>query len=389
MTRVPALTPRNPTGIARPDFISVRTRLPLAFLLALLLAPSGMAHAQPADEEAEDEVAADDDDGGEDEAPTPPPNPYEPVEDEDEGVSVSTMGNACQGRRIIRIMVEGARRVAADDILATMRLSSDVPCTENEVTRDARSLWELGFFDDIIIEAEPVGPNVVLVVRVRERPEIRSIVFEGNDEIDDEDIEEEISIREGTVLSPSDVREQVDKIRDHYASEGYFLSRVTYELREVDNDQNQVDVVFSVDEGPAVKVRRITLVGNQNISTADLHAIMATGETGFFSFITDSDTFDREKFDEDVMRLQAWYYDQGYLAMSVGTPRIELTADREYIDITIPIDEAPASGSARSRSGRSTRTATKPSYSAPRPSSAARSTSTAVSGSTARRSPKG
>jgi outer membrane protein insertion porin family len=137
------------------------------------------------------------------------------------------------------------------------------------------------------------------------------------------------------------VREQVDKIRDHYASEGYFLARVTYEVLRVDGDSNEVDVVFHIDEGPEVKVRRITIVGNDSISTSDLHGIMATGETGFFSFITSSNTFDREKFDEDMVRLQAWYYDQGYLAMSVGTARVELTADREFIDITIPLDEGP------------------------------------------------
>jgi outer membrane protein insertion porin family len=41
------------------------------------------------------------------------------------------------------------------------------------------------------------------------------------------------------------------------------------------------------------------------------------------------------------MRLQVYYYDQGYLAMRTGTPRVELTPDRRYIDISIPIDEGP------------------------------------------------
>ncbi|MCA9579700.1 MAG: outer membrane protein assembly factor BamA, partial [Myxococcales bacterium] len=345
----------------------MRTLLAPACLLACLaaasLAPLPRAEAQPAggrpargdsaadaeeelDEDLDEDLDADErdeaDQGDLDEPPPREPlgtNPYVQEEDEDEAVEV--IAGPCQGRRIIRIMVEGTQRVAAEDVLAGMRLGADMPCTDAEVTRDARALWELGFFDDIVIEAEPVGSGVVLVVRLRERPEIRQIVFDGNDDVSDDDLTEKITLREREILSASTVREQVGKIRDHYASEGYFLAQVTYEVLHVDGDSNEVDVVFHITEGPEVKVRRITIVGNDSISTSDLHGIMATGETGFFSFITSSNTFDREKFDEDMVRLQAWYYDQGYLAMSVGSARVELTPDREYIDITIPVDEGP------------------------------------------------
>ncbi|MBP7685984.1 MAG: hypothetical protein KBB95_28995, partial [Deltaproteobacteria bacterium] len=326
----------------------MRTLLASACLLACLFAPlAPFAHGQaqpPVDDEEElDEEALDEELDAEEEADEEAPpqlgtNPYVQEEDADEAVEVV---GACQGRRIIRIMVEGMQRVTAEDILAGMRLGRDMPCSDVEVTRDARALWELGFFDDIVIEAEPVGAGVVLVVRVRERPEIRHIVFEGNDEVDDDDLTEEITLRERQILSASEVRAQVAKIRDHYASEGFFLARITHEVLRVDGDTNEVDVVFRIDEGPEVKVRRITIVGNDNISTSDLHGIMATGETGFFSFISSNNTFDREKFDEDMVRLQAWYYDQGYLAMAVGSARVELTADREFIDITIPVDEGP------------------------------------------------
>jgi outer membrane protein insertion porin family len=342
------LTPCDHAGIARPDFLNVRTLLASACLLACLFAPlAPFAHGQaqpPVDDEEElDEEALDEELDAEEEADEEAPpqlgtNPYVQEEDADEAVEVV---GACQGRRIIRIMVEGMQRVTAEDILAGMRLGRDMPCSDVEVTRDARALWELGFFDDIVIEAEPVGAGVVLVVRVRERPEIRHIVFEGNDEVDDDDLTEEITLRERQILSASEVRAQVAKIRDHYASEGFFLARITHEVLRVDGDTNEVDVVFRIDEGPEVKVRRITIVGNDNISTSDLHGIMATGETGFFSFISSNNTFDREKFDEDMVRLQAWYYDQGYLAMAVGSARVELTADREFIDITIPVDEGP------------------------------------------------
>ncbi len=289
------------------------------------------------DEGDEGEAGEEDPDAEEPEEPT---DPYEAEEDPEEGITLPR--TICHGRTIRRLRVEGARRVEEDDVLASMSLRAGVPCTDREIAEDARTLWDLNFFDDIRIEAE-AQPNdrVDITVRVVERPAIARIRYEGNDEVNDDDMDEVITLRQGAVLSVPEVLRQVTKIRDKYAEEGFFLAEVEHEIRRLRNDNNEVEVVFRIREGDEVTVRRIRFLGNHNVPTDELLDIMQTSETGFFSFISSSDNFNRSHFDEDVTRLQAWYYDKGYLAMSVGTPRIELTADRQHIDITIPIDEGP------------------------------------------------
>lgn len=272
------------------------------------------------------------------------PEPEEELEEEPYQPSTegpSTPRTMCHGRMIRRIRVDGSRRVEPDDIRATMRLRRTLPCTDEEIARDARALWDMGYFDDIVIEAETAGNEVDLLVRVRERPAIRRIVIDGNDNVEDDDIDEKVTLREGGILSLPDVRAQVTKIRDLYAEEGYFLARVEYDVRRIRNENNEVEVRFNITEGPEVLVRRIRFVGNRNIPSDDLNDIMQTSEAGFFTFLQDNAHYDSEAFEEDVTRLQAWYYDKGYLTVSVGTPRIELTPDREHIDITIPIREGP------------------------------------------------
>ncbi len=272
---------------------------------------------------------ADENDATEDE-------PYEPAT-----AGPRTPHTICHGRMIRRIRVVGSRRVEADDIRATMRLRRGLPCTDDEVARDAHALWDMGYFDDLAIEAEIVGNEVELTVRVRERPAIARIVLDGNDAIDDDDLEEKLTLREGSILSIPDIRRQITKLRDHYAKEGYFLARIDYEIRRLRNDNNEVEVRFQIVEGPEVQVRRIRFVGNHNVPDDELSSIMQTSERGFFTFIQDNAHYDADAFEEDVTRLQAWYYDKGYLMVRVGTPRIELTPDREHIDITIPITEGP------------------------------------------------
>ena len=261
-------------------------------------------------------------------------DPYEPT------TTLRTPRTICHGKTIRRIVIRGGRRVSEEDIRATIDLRDGVPCTDAEVTRDAQAIWDLGFFDDVTFAAEAVGDSRVdLLISVRERPAIGRIVFEGNDEVSDTDLDEKVTLREGEVLSVPEIQRQVTRIRDLYAEKGFFLASVDYELTEMEEDE--VQVKFVIEEGEEVTVRQIRFIGNRNFDSDELLGFMRTSETGFFSFLSSSNTFNREHFEEDVQRLQALYYDRGYLAVSVGTPRIELTPDREHIDITIPIDEGP------------------------------------------------
>jgi outer membrane protein insertion porin family len=255
------------------------------------------------------------------------------------GPTISVPRTVCEGKRIKAIEVTGNGRVSADDVRASMKLKQGMTCTDAAVARDARGLWDLGYFDDLIFSARVEGDELALSVIVKERPAIGKISFEGDDEIDEEDIDEKVSLEPGQVLSENEVRAQIPKIRDVYAEEGYFLAKVSYRLIPMKN--NQVEVRFDITEGPEVSVRRVDFVGNDHLADDDLLGFMRTHPTSFFSMISSNDTFKRDFFDEDVLRIQALYYDRGYLNVQVAAPRIELTPDRQQIDITIPVIEGP------------------------------------------------
>lgn len=284
--------------------------------------PAAAPEAPPATSEAQMPT------GPEPEAPPPaaPPGPGTPT-------------TICQGNQIVKLDVQGHGRVSKEDILATIGLRPGMPCSDAEVSRDVRALWDMGYFQDVQVEAERAPGGVALTFRVEERPAIGEVVFVGNDEVDESDIAEKVTLEQGSVLSEPAVRDQLEKIRQLYAEKGFFLARVRYELEPRPN--NEVTVRFVIDEGEEVTVRRIRFIGNENIEDADLQAIIQTSETGFFSFLSSSNTYRKEILDEDINRLQAYYYDFGYLTVEIAEPSIELTPDRRYIDITIPITEGP------------------------------------------------
>jgi len=245
----------------------------------------------------------------------------------------------CDGKTISAIGVRGQGRVSREDILATIALRTGVPCNGPDVTRDVRSLWDMGYFADVRVDAVVKGETVALTFVVKERPAVGSIILDGNDEVDKSDIDEKMTLETGAVLSEPAVREQLEKIRQLYAEKGFFLAQVRYELEPLPHDE--VAVRFVIDEGEEVTVRRVRFIGNENLKDSELHAVMQTSETGFFSFLSSNNTYRKEIIDEDVNRLQALYYDYGYLTVELGEPRIELTPDRRYVDITFSIHEGP------------------------------------------------
>ena len=117
-------------------------------------------------------------------------------------------------------------------------------------------------------------------------------------------------------------------------------------------------------------VRRITFIGNEHVSDAELRDTMQTGNGGFFSFGSGG-PYRQDVFERDVLMLSALYYDKGYLSVQIGTPRVMLTPDREGIDIArrhprgAALQDPPASHLRARQRGQGGRAPRRPARAAP------------------------
>ena len=242
------------------------------------------------------------------------------------------------GQPISRIDISGNRRVAKDDIVSYLREKPGNGFKVDNLASDVRALWDSGFFDDIEVDMTREDRGVILRFLVRERPNIKSIEFDGNSEIENDKLLEAIEVKANTILSVPAVRRSVQKIKDAYAEKGYFLADVDSTV-EPQRD-NEVIVKFKITEHSPVTVRRITFVGNYSVPDDDLRAVMQTGQGSIFSFGSGG-PYRQDVFERDVLLLNALYYDKGYMNVQVGTPRVMLTPDREGIEIALLIHEGP------------------------------------------------
>jgi outer membrane protein insertion porin family len=235
------------------------------------------------------------------------------------------------------LRIEGNRRVETDAIRAVITAKKGAPYEAKRVGADVKALMKLGLFSDVVVEIEGDAEAPVLVYRVVERPTIREARVSGNQGLSKDDLKDVISLKAGGVLDLAAVQRDVKKLQEKYVEKGYFLAEVKHRVDE--RDDNQVDVVYVVDEQAKVQVREVRFIGNAHVSADDLQAVMQTRPGGYLAFLSSAGTYQEEALQRDLQNLQVVYLDRGYVTVKIGHPSVALSPDRRYIHVTIPIEE--------------------------------------------------
>src|SRR3546814_20440066 len=115
-------------------------------------------------------------------------------------------------------------------------------------------------------------------------------------------------------------------------------------------DQNRVDVVFEINEGPKSKVRQINIIGNEKFDDGDLIDEMATRTTGgLLSFLSSNTTYDPDRLAYDQQKLRLFYLQNGYADFRVISAVAELTSNQQTFIITYVRSEERRVGEGCSR----------------------------------------
>jgi outer membrane protein insertion porin family len=266
----------------------------------------------------------------------PPPEALAPAE----SATVPQGRPATEGQTVDLVQVVGNRRVESESVLERVQTDAGQPLDLEQISDDIQSVFDLGYFSDIQVDAT-VTPQDKLVVSfiVEEKPAIAKIEYIGNDELGVDEIKEVVDLERFAILDVNKVQRNTQKIRELYAEQGFYLAEVAYEITESEGRSDLAVITFQIQEYAKVQVKKITFLGNENLADDELSNIMATREGSYLSFLTDFGNFQEQAFEADLQRLTAFYYNHGYVQVNVGRPSIRLSRDKRYLYITISIEE--------------------------------------------------
>ena len=244
-----------------------------------------------------------------------------------------------QGSPIIsKIDIVGNQRVEEDAIRIHITQQVGQPLDPAAVTADLKSIARLGFFSDESAHVVQQGGQNVLVYYVKERPQITDVKFYGMKAIhsNDDKIVAATKVHPGTILDPIAVKETINEVTAIYADKGYADAKVTF--KPIPQPDNTAFAEFDVDEGSKVEITNIEFTGNHAFSATVLKNNMETKTySKLLSWITGWGALDQKKLQEDVDRLTAFYYDNGYLNVQIAPPQVVRSGG--HMTIIIAIDE--------------------------------------------------
>jgi outer membrane protein insertion porin family len=240
------------------------------------------------------------------------------------------------GPKVSQVVVEGNVRVEDDAIRVHLQTEAGDPLDPALVDEDIRSVYAMGFFDQVEVDVSPEGPDTAIVTfRVKERALVRKVTIEGTDEVKEEEVAGALRIRPHTILDPRKLREGIDAARALYSKEGYLDADIEYTITPV--GENEVDVAYRIEEHDPIRIEDIEFEGNEAFSDRKLRGLMQTKESWILSTFTGAGNLNRDVLQTDVERLTAFYYDNGYVTVRIDEPQIERRDDE--LVVTIRIDE--------------------------------------------------
>jgi outer membrane protein insertion porin family len=237
---------------------------------------------------------------------------------------------------IKEIAVEGTKRVQEAVVLGRVKSAVGSPFNPSLLSEDIRSIFGLGFFDDVQTRVEDFEGGVKLTFVVSERPFVRDVDFVGNKALKTTELQDKVDIKLGSVYNPVDVQRAVEKLRDFYEDEGYFEIQLTPNVEKFPD--GDVRVVFNIVEGRQIKIDRIRFTGNKGLTDRELKGVLATQERQYFIL---RGKVQRQRLEEDVERIIQLYNDHGYIQARVDSTDVAVDREKARVTITFTIVEGP------------------------------------------------
>ncbi len=248
-------------------------------------------------------------------------------------VTAATLASPAAAQTAASIVVEGNRRVEVETIRSYFKPGPGGRLDQGRVDDGLKALIETGLFQDVRINQ--AGGR--LIVTVVENPVIGRVAFEGNKKVKDEQLSAEIQSKPRGTLSRPMVQSDALRISEIYRRSGRYDVAVTPEIIEQPN--NRVDLIFTVQEGGKTGVRSIEFIGNNAYSAYRLRDVIKTRESNILSFMSSGDIYDPDRVEADRDLIRRFYLKNGYADVQVVAALTEYDPERRGFMVTFKIEE--------------------------------------------------
>ena len=234
------------------------------------------------------------------------------------------------------IRIEGLQRVEPGTVFASMPMRVGDDYNDEKGAAAIRSLFALGLFKDVRLEAN----GNVLVVVVQERPTIADVEFAGSREFDKEALKRsmrDVGLSDGRPFDKALADRAEQELKRQYLNKSFYAVDVVTTVTPI--ERNRVNLTFTVIEGAPARIKEMRIVGNKAFSESTLTGLFEQDTGGWLSWYTKSDRYARSKLNADLETLRSYYLQRGYLEFRIDSTQVAMSPDKESISVAINVTE--------------------------------------------------
>ncbi len=229
------------------------------------------------------------------------------------------------------VEIRGNRRIPRESILYYVQSKPQDRFDQSLAQRDLQAILQMGLFDPLatklFIEDGPRGGKII-IFQVKEYPIIRDLQYRGLKSATESDVltrfkERRVQVSKESQFDPAKANGARVVLRELLAEKGHPDAKVEVEVEDI--SATTVALVFSVEEGPRVRVKQIEFIGDRDgFSQRRLRGAMKlVKEAGLISTFTSKDIFFRDKLLDDLERVRFFLGTKGYLQAKISEPKVE------------------------------------------------------------------
>ncbi len=238
--------------------------------------------------------------------------------------------------KVADIRVDGLQRIAAGTVFTYLPIERGDTVDQAKIAAAIRALYKTGFFEDVSMSEQ----GDVLVVNVVERPAINKLTLTGNKDLKTDDLMKglkEIGLAEGDTYDPLSLDRVTQELTRQYNNRGKYNVRITPTVSRL--DRNRVDITIAINEGKAVEIQHINIVGTGAFTDKQVLDNWELRPHNWLSWYRRDDQYSREKLGGDLEKLNSFYLDRGYIDFALNSTQVEIDDSKRDMFITAGITE--------------------------------------------------
>ncbi len=238
------------------------------------------------------------------------------------------------------VSISGVRFLDANALIGIsgLRVGQEITVPGDALKTAVQKLWQQGLFSDVRISiSKVVSDSVFLDIFLQERPRISSVKYNGLKKSEMDDLVGKINLPVGSQVTEYLLNTASKIIKDHFLDKGYYNTSVTFIQKQDPDRPNNVILTVDVDKKEKVKVGEIRFIGNEYFTAAKLRKQLKGTKVKNINFFRSSKFIDK-KYQEDKLKLQTFYNDNGFKDFSIISDSI-FPVSENRIGLVLKLEE--------------------------------------------------